>query len=74
MGRVFDQKSFKLLTLGTDDIIKGLDIGVTSMKLHEKALLTISSDYGFGDVGSQGIIPGKAALIYEVELLNFMIN
>ena len=41
------------------------------MKIGEKAMLTIRSDYGYGDNGSPPKIPGGATLNFEVELLGF---
>ena len=40
-----------------------------SMKLGEKAELTITSEYGYGDAGSPPTIPGGSTLIFAVELL-----
>ena len=57
--------------LGQGMVIKGWDIGFASMKKGEKAVLTITSDYGYGDRGSPPKIPGGATLIFEVELLDF---
>jgi len=40
------------------------------MSLGEKAVLHISSDYGYGAQGAgQGVIPPNADLDFEVELL-----
>ena len=41
------------------------------MKVGEKAILTIRSDYGYGDNGSPPTIPGGATLNFDVELLGF---
>ena len=43
--------------------------GVMKMSLGEKALLKISSDYGYGSRGAPGAIPPNADLNFEVELL-----
>jgi FKBP-type peptidyl-prolyl cis-trans isomerase FkpA len=43
--------------------------GVQKMKLHEKAKLVCPSSIAYGDRGSPPKIPGGAALIFEVELL-----
>ena len=51
--------------LGKGEVIKGWDQGVASMVKGELAVLTIKSDYGYGDVGSPPKIPGKA---YEEDL------
>lgn len=44
------------------------------MKKGEKARLKIASDYGYGDAGSPPKIPGKATLIFDVELVDFRIK
>lgn len=41
------------------------------MKVGEKAKLVIRSDYGYGDAGSPPTIPGKATLVFDVELIGF---
>jgi peptidylprolyl isomerase len=56
-------------TIGKGQVIKGWDQGFASMKVGEKALLVIRSDYGYGDTGSPPKIPPKATLHFEVELL-----
>ena len=44
-------------------------LGVMLMSLGEKAILHISSDFGYGARGVPGRIPQNAALDFEVELL-----
>jgi peptidylprolyl isomerase len=58
-------------TLGAGEVIKGWDVGVASMKRGEKALLTCSAPYAYGEGGSPPKIPANATLNFEVELLNF---
>jgi len=58
-------------TIGQGQVIKGWDEGFASMKVGEKAMLTIRSDYGYGKHGSPPKIPGDATLNFEVELLGF---
>jgi peptidylprolyl isomerase len=60
-----------MFTIGQGQFIKGWDQGFASMKVGEKALLVIRSDYGYGDTGSPPKIPAKATLHFEVELLGF---
>jgi FKBP-type peptidyl-prolyl cis-trans isomerase len=51
-------------------ISKGWDEGVMEMSLGEKAVLHITSDYGYGSQGAGGgVIPPNADLDFEVELL-----
>jgi len=58
-------------TIGKGQVIRGWDEGFASMKVGEKAMLTIRSDYGYGKRGSPPKIPGGATLNFEVELLGF---
>jgi len=72
-GTVFDSSLTKgtpfSFVLGAGQVIKGWDLGVLGMKVGEKRKLTIASDLAYGDAGAGGVIPPKATLIFEVELL-----
>jgi len=57
-------------TLGIGQVILGWDLGVATMKPGERALLRCSSDYAYGDRGAGGVIPPKAQLNFDVELLD----
>jgi FKBP-type peptidyl-prolyl cis-trans isomerase len=72
-GKKFDSSrdrgepfSFKL---GAGMVIAGWDQGVAGMKVGGKRKLTVPSHLGYGDRGYPGVIPPKATLIFEVELL-----
>lgn len=56
-------------TLGKGMVIKGWDQGVVGMKVGGKRKLTIPSEMGYGDSGRPPSIPGKATLLFDVELL-----
>lgn len=47
-------------------VIKAFDMGVATMKLNEKCLLTCASDYAYGAAGSPPSIPPNSTLIFEV--------
>ncbi|KAK6502154.1 FK506-binding protein 1A [Arthrobotrys conoides] len=55
--------------IGVGRVIKGWDEAVPTMKVGEKATLTITPDYGYGARGAGNVIPGNATLIFDVELL-----
>jgi FKBP-type peptidyl-prolyl cis-trans isomerase FkpA len=56
--------------IGAGNVIKGWDKGVVGMKVGGKRKLTIPSKLGYGDNGSPPKIPGKATLVFEIELLS----
>jgi len=57
--------------IGMGQVIAGWDQGFATMKVGEKAVLLIKSEYGYGERGSPPKIPGGATLQFEVELLDF---
>lgn len=72
-GKQFDSsvsrgKPFQFV-IGIGQVIRGWDEGVMKMSLGEKAMLKISSDFGYGAGGAGDDIPPNADLNFEVELL-----
>ncbi len=58
-------------TLGVGQVIQGWDVGVVTMKRGEKAVLTISPEYGYGDKAMGDKLPANSTLVFTVELLDF---
>ena len=56
-------------TLGVGSVIKGWDIGVKGMKVGGRRRLTVPPELGYGDKGAGSVIPPRATLIFDVDLL-----
>ena len=55
--------------LGAGMVIEGWEKGMLDMKVGEKRKLTIPSEMAYGEAGAGGIIPTKATLVFEVEMI-----
>jgi len=72
-GTQFDQaidraKPFEF-RLGRDLVIQGWDQGLQLMRPGEKRLFIVPYELGYGSRGQPPLIPPRATLVFEVELL-----
>jgi FKBP-type peptidyl-prolyl cis-trans isomerase FkpA len=74
-GKQFDSSVGKdpfEVTIGAGGVIKGWDEGLPGMKVGGKRKLTIPWHMAYGDKGSPPMIPPKAALTFDIELLEIV--
>lgn len=60
-------------TLGKEEVVKGLELGIPTMRKGELAKFKMTPEFGYGPVGTSKV-PGGATLIYEVELISWKVR
>uniref|UniRef100_A0ABM5GG56 peptidylprolyl isomerase n=1 Tax=Pogona vitticeps TaxID=103695 RepID=A0ABM5GG56_9SAUR len=76
MDRPFDTNCFrknpKLMKLGKDITLRGMEAGLLTMKKGELARYLFKPSYAFGALGCPPLIPPNATVMFEIELLDFL--
>ena len=72
-GEIFDssigREPLDFVT-GAGQMIPGFDLMVQDMCVGEKLTVILPPEYGYGEQGYPGVIPGNAYLIFEIELIS----
>ncbi len=55
--------------IGIGQVIRGWDEGVAGMSVGERAKLTCTADFAYGEDGFPPVIPANATLVFDVELI-----
>ena len=55
-------------------MIKGWDIGVSSMKIGERAILKCSPDYAYGSSGIPAVIPPDSNVEIDIKIVAWLGN
>jgi FKBP-type peptidyl-prolyl cis-trans isomerase len=55
--------------LGAGRVIRGWDVAVAKMRIGERSRVTIPWELAYGAQGRPPVIPPKADLVFEIELL-----
>mmetsp|Transcript_16147 Transcript_16147/g.41790 ORF Transcript_16147/g.41790 Transcript_16147/m.41790 type:complete len:581 (+) Transcript_16147:94-1836(+) len=67
-----DARPFKFF-IGQEprEIVLGLELGVTTMRKGEEARFRVAPRFAYDDLGAPPLVPPDAALIFDVELLDW---
>ena len=70
-GKIFQQtkKEPFHFTIGNNEVIKGWEIGIKTMKKGEKSEFIIEPEYAYGNNTYDNLIPPNSTINFEIELL-----
>lgn len=68
---VWDSHGLAFLVV-TDITLRGLEIGLLTMKKGEVARFVFTPVYAYGQQGCPPLIPPNATVLFEVEMLDFL--
>ncbi|KAM7395613.1 hypothetical protein PAMA_007061 [Pampus argenteus] len=62
----------QMMKLGRDVTLAGLELGLLTMQKGEFSRFLLQPQYAFGDMGCPPFIPSSAAVLYEVQILDYL--
>ncbi|XP_007100027.2 inactive peptidyl-prolyl cis-trans isomerase FKBP6 isoform X1 [Physeter macrocephalus] len=76
MDKAFDSNCFRktprLMKLGEDITLWGMELGLLSMRRGELARFLFKPTYAYGMLGCPPLIPPNSTVLFEIELLDFL--
>ncbi|XP_032184267.1 inactive peptidyl-prolyl cis-trans isomerase FKBP6 isoform X2 [Mustela erminea] len=76
MDKPFDSNCFRktprLMKLGEDITLWGMELGLLSMRRGELARFLFKPTYAYGTMGCPPLIPPNTTVLFEIELLDFL--
>jgi FKBP-type peptidyl-prolyl cis-trans isomerase len=70
-GTLFDSNNRFSFQVGTGKVIQGWDEAFLTMKQGSRRILIIPYWLAYGELGQPPLIPNRATLVFEVELVDF---
>lgn len=73
-NKIYDESNTSpyRFTTGKNEVIKGLEIAVLSMKVGEKSLFIIEPKYAYEETQISSIVPKDAIVNFEIELIQVL--
>ncbi|KAM7368077.1 hypothetical protein PAMP_014328 [Pampus punctatissimus] len=62
----------QMMKLGRDVTLAGLELGLLTMQKGEFSRFLLQPQYAFGEMGCPPLIPSSAAVLYEVQILDYL--
>lgn len=67
----YDRGAPMNLRVGTGDVLPGMDEALLMMRPGEKCTIIVPWWLGYGERGRPPLVPPRATLVYEIELVSF---
>ncbi|XP_075315621.1 inactive peptidyl-prolyl cis-trans isomerase FKBP6 [Odontesthes bonariensis] len=62
----------RMMKLGRDVTLAGLDLGLLTMKKGEFSRFLLQPQYAYGEMGCPPFIPSAATVLYEVQIIDYL--